>query len=51
MKKDAAQLMIEEKFRTIIDNSNRGRNLKECLITLPEEELFGFRYWWENNVF
>ena len=51
MKKDAAQLMIEEKFWTIIENSNRGRNLKEGLTTLSEEELFGFRYWWENNVF
>ena len=38
--------MSEEKFWTIIENSNRGRKLKECLTPLSEEELFGFRYWW-----
>lgn len=38
--------MTEEQFWTIIENSNRGRNLKECLTPLSEEELFGFRYWW-----
>lgn len=47
MTKEASKLMIEEKFWTIIENSNRGRNLKECLTPLSEEELFGFRYWWE----
>ena len=46
MKKDASKLMTEEQFWTIIENSNRGRNLKECLTPLSEEELFGFRYWW-----
>lgn len=39
--------MTEEKFWTIIENSDCGRNLKECLTPLSEEELFGFRYWWE----
>ena len=33
--------MSEEKFWTIIENSNRGRKLKECLTPLSEEELFG----------
>ena len=47
MTKEASKLMIEEKFWTIIENSNRGQNLKECLTTLSEEDLFGFRYWWE----
>ena len=47
MTKEASKLMTEEKFWTIIENSNRGRNLKECLTPLSEEELFGFRYWWE----
>lgn len=46
MKKDASKLMTEEQFWTIIENSNRGRNLKESLTPLSEEELFGFRYWW-----
>lgn len=46
MKKDASKLMTEEKFWTIIGNSNRGRKLKGCLTPLSEEELFGFRYWW-----
>lgn len=47
MKKDASKLMTEEKFWTIIEESDRGRKLKECLTLLSEEELFGFRYWWE----
>lgn len=47
MKKDASKLITEENFWTIIENSNQGRNLKECLTPLSEEELFGFRYWWE----
>lgn len=38
--------MTEEQFWTIIENSDRGRKLKECLTPLSEEELFGFRYWW-----
>lgn len=48
MKKDASKLMTEEEFWTIIENSNRGRNLKECLTPLSEEELFGFIYWWRH---
>lgn len=47
MKKDASQLMTENKFWTIIENSNRGRKLNEYLTPLSEEELFGFRYLWE----
>lgn len=47
MKKEVSKLMTEEKFWTIIENSNCGRNLKACLTPLSEEELFGFRYWWE----
>ena len=47
MKKDASKLMTEEKFWTIIGESDRGRKLKESLTSLSEEELFGFRYWWE----
>lgn len=48
MKKDASKLMTGEKFWTIIENSNRGRNLKESLTPLSEEELFGFIYWWRH---
>lgn len=45
--KEASKLMTEEKFWSIIENSHRGRDLKECLTQLSEDELFGFRYWWE----
>jgi len=38
MKKDASKLMTEEQFWTIIENSNRGRNLKECLTPLSWAE-------------
>lgn len=47
MKKEASKLMTEEKFWTVIESSHRGRDLKECLTPLSEDELFGFRYWWE----
>lgn len=47
MKKEASKLMTEEKFWAIIKDSNRGRELEECLTPLSEDELFGFRYWWE----
>lgn len=47
MKKDASKLMTEEKFWEIIENSEHGNDLNECLAPLSEDELFGFRYWWE----
>lgn len=47
MKKDASKLMTEEKFWEIIENSEHGNDLNECLEPLSEDELFGFRYWWE----
>lgn len=39
--------MREEKFWQIIEDSSRGQLLKDILNPLPEDELFGFRYWWE----
>ncbi len=47
MEKDASKLMTEDRFWSIIAESDRGRNLIECLTPLSEDELFGFRYWWE----
>ena len=41
MKKDASKLMSEEKFWTIIENSNRGRKLKECLTLFPKKNCLG----------
>lgn len=39
--------MTEDMFWNLIEDSCCGQNLKECLNPLTEEELFGFRYWWE----
>ncbi len=48
MKKDASKFLSEEAFWTIIADSDRGRNLKQCLTALSDEELFGFEYWWRT---
>ena len=47
MKKDASKLMTEDRFWSLIEESDHGRNLIECLRPLSEDELFGFRYWWD----
>ena len=47
MKKDTAKLMTENKFWSIIKESGCGRNLEGKLSILPEDELFGFKYWWD----
>lgn len=47
MKKEASKLMTEEKFWNIIEESHRGKFLEKILRPLSEEELFGFRWWWE----
>lgn len=47
MKKDAAKLMTEDKFWSIIKDSCGGQKLNECLSQLSIDELFGFRYWWK----
>lgn len=39
--------MKEEKFWGFIEKFHSGKDLKECLAPLSEEDLFGFRYWWE----
>lgn len=50
MGKDASKLMTERTFWSIIENSDRGHDLEECLSPLSEDELFGFRYWWDYFV-
>ena len=47
MKKDASKLMTEERFWNLIARSDNGNTLKQTLTPLTENELFGFRYWWE----
>lgn len=48
MKKDPSKLMTEGRFWSIIEDSNHGRRLKECLAPLSEDELFGYMYWWTH---
>ncbi len=48
MKKDPSKLMTESRFWSIIEDSNHGRRLKECLAPLSEDELFGYMYWWTH---
>jgi hypothetical protein len=48
MKKIAKTLLSEERFWEIIECSNKGVDLEKELEKLIEDELFGFRYWWEH---
>ena len=47
MKKLVSSLLTEELFWEIIEKSNKGRDLKTGLCGLSEEELFGYKYWWD----
>lgn len=47
-KKDASTLMTEDRFCGLIGNSQSSSNIYETLSTLSDDELFGFRYWWEH---
>lgn len=47
VEKDASQLMTEERFWTIVEQSDHGHDIKKYLSALSEEELFGFIYWQE----
>lgn len=40
-------MLSEEKFWEIIENSDQGRNLIELINALSDDELIGFRYWWD----
>ena len=47
MKKLVSSLLSEERFWEIINKSNKGERLKEELSKLSEEEIFGYKYWWD----
>lgn len=47
-KKDVTTLLTEEKFWNLIGESQSADDLYEKLSPLSEDELFGFRYWWEH---
>jgi len=47
MKKPVSSLLTKEHFWQIIDKSNNGKYLKDELSNLSEEELFGYKYWWD----
>ena len=47
MAKLASTFMTEQQFWQIIENSNKGENLTTELHKLTEDEIFGYRYWWE----
>ena len=48
MRKLAKEIMNEEQFWTIIENSDKGKNLERELMKLSEAELFVFKfYWWD----
>jgi hypothetical protein len=46
-KKMLSTLLTEEQFWTIIENSDKCRNLENELNKLTEEEFFGYHYWWD----
>ena len=52
MKKSAKDLMTEEYFWEIIEQSDKGKSLKPLLMELSKDEIMGYRYWWEyfNNI-
>ncbi len=47
-KKDASKLMTEDRFWELIGNSKSPDSLYDRLSSLSEDELFGYRYWWEH---
>lgn len=47
-KKDASQLMTEENFWKMIDDSKTSIQLRDALSLLSEDNLFGFTYWWNH---
>jgi len=48
MKTPVSALLSEERFWDIIESSDKGRNLDIELSKLAEEELFGYKYWWDH---
>ena len=46
MGKIAREVLSEEQFWTIIDNSDKGKNLERELLKLSDAELFTFKYLW-----
>lgn len=47
MEKRAQNSLTEERFWSLIEQSNKGENLREVLSLLNDEEIFGYRYWWD----
>jgi len=47
MKKPVSSLLTREQFWDIIEKSNKGNDLKNELSRLSQEEIFGYRYWWD----
>ena len=39
--------MTKDRFWEIINNSGKGKNLANELDKLSEDEIFGYRYWWD----
>ena len=48
MKKSVSTLLSEEQFWTILEDSDRGKNLESELDKLTEDEIFGYTYWWNH---
>jgi hypothetical protein len=46
--KTAKYFMTEDRFWLIIEASERGRHLDVELNKLSEEEIMGYRYWWNH---
>jgi len=47
MKKMVSTLLTEERFWEILENSNKGKDLKAELSKLSQDEIFGYKYWWD----
>ncbi|MCL2353780.1 MAG: DUF4240 domain-containing protein [Defluviitaleaceae bacterium] len=47
MKKLVSSLLTKDQFWSIIEKSNHGKNLKDELAKLTQEELLGYKYWWD----
>jgi len=47
MKKSVSSLLTQDQFWEIIEKSNKGKYLKSQLMQLSQQELFGYRYWWD----
>jgi hypothetical protein len=50
MKKSVRNLLTEERFWEIIENSQCGERLNAGLEKLTEDEILGFIYWWDYYV-